>query len=410
MNKEYFSIGEDDTDNNSEESIKRTPIEYKDERRRGQISQFRTIEGGPISYRKKEKSKEKELETNTARDGRNQNQAKRMTRPKDGKGKSKVSDNETETNSNRRGFWSRTKPKGTTETELAQFLGQEDEDETSETEIMKQRERDTKRHERARETRERRAAEAKSTLRARLSLRIDERNKNNEEESEPEAATSAHEMNAKQILKRIKSYTSSEGETENEPENCKKCMRRKARKELIEEMNHWNEDEIKRQDEEEEIEEVNREIKMGYLNLVKRLGIKRTFWDPEMDLINRFCLEYTAQSVLVNEKSMWKSKMSESHEEVYKRLIIRTESLGSPITAGDPGPEAPILLTEVVLGRFRIRSDGTTEAGERLPTLSHNGTMNSKRFKTMVENFYMIRDHQYKNRVDISRHRLDETV
>lgn len=422
MNREYFKIGDSDEESVQLEAHKQIKPVLRDERERKRVSQFRGSNGGPIYYSEEAVKSSGEIIRTEDQDGDSKQQTKMEhgnEHPEELKKMAEMNTDEEGGNTTRKAgkqraseqqrgirFWRTGIEPGTPDEEISEFLGQEKSQAIGRRSIETQTNRNESRYERGRKLREERRKQEK-TRKTELTVDTNEANSRKGAEKDDIGQTSAHELGRNQIKGAIRMHDFDENTTEEETE-CIKCLRDKARKDLIKMLDEENENSIINEMEVEEVEEINREATLNYIELMKKLGIQRVFYKPEIDIINRICLEYTAQSALLNSNKKWRTRLSNHSSEIYAQIMMKINVIGSPVHEGDPGPEKPIILTEIILGRFRVRSDGTTEIGIEVPLLAHNGSMNEQRFKHMMIEFFKQRDYYYRNKIDISRHKLEE--
>jgi hypothetical protein len=151
--------------------------------------------------------------------------------------------------------------------------------------------------------------------------------------------------------------------------------------------------------------EEGREITRQYLKLIDYLELGRIFFDPELEIINRFCLEYTALCAKTEDHSLFKLRSETHFCRVFNALEERTNSIGTPTDRYHPGPEIPVLLTRLVLGEFRIKSDGKSNANINVPLFSHHQRLDARRFERIVTLVFE-RKRYFEGRIDVSRHGL----
>jgi hypothetical protein len=137
------------------------------------------------------------------------------------------------------------------------------------------------------------------------------------------------------------------------------------------------------------------------------LKLPRTFWNPEQELINRYCLEYTAMCVKTMPTGLNLFGTKSHFERVFNSIKERTEALGSPISDERMTPDVPILLTRFFTGQFRVRNNTTTNDPALTILLSHSGHLTLAKF-TAITTLIFNRKEWYYSKVDISRHRLGD--
>jgi len=152
--------------------------------------------------------------------------------------------------------------------------------------------------------------------------------------------------------------------------------------------------------------EEGRETTRQYLKLIEYLGLSRIYFDPELEIINRFCLEYTALCVKTDDNSFFRLGSQLHFKRVFEALETRTNSIGTPTDRFHPGPDVPVLLTRLVLGEFRVKSNGKNNANISVPLFSHQQRLDAKRFERIVTQVFD-RKRYFEKSIDISRHGLE---
>jgi len=145
----------------------------------------------------------------------------------------------------------------------------------------------------------------------------------------------------------------------------------------------------------------------AYLHLAEKLKIRSVYFDPELDVLNRFCLEFTAISMKTLPTGLFSRKSGDAAFRVYHYMDKRANSISTPIDDEPSEPDAPVLLIRLFLNEFRTKSDGTSTIGTNVPLLSHSNRLSLERFTAITKSVFDRRDYFYKN-IDISRHRLDD--
>jgi hypothetical protein len=148
-----------------------------------------------------------------------------------------------------------------------------------------------------------------------------------------------------------------------------------------------------------------RDVILNYYNLIMLLGMKRSFFNPELDILNRFCLEYTSIAIKTDNPGIFFRQLP-SYERVFIHMTKRTESVSTPVSSGPVGPEVPVLLTRVFLNEFRIHNSGVSDIGMFTPIFAHQHRISKDRFKAICENVFSKKDRYFKATVDVSRHTL----
>lgn len=149
------------------------------------------------------------------------------------------------------------------------------------------------------------------------------------------------------------------------------------------------------------------ESNQAYLALLEQIGIERVFINPELDVVNRVCLEYTALCAKTEERWSLIKKHVSHFSRVYDAMTLRMESTSTPIIDTAPSVSTPVILTMLLLDRFRIRSNESVDLESQVPLLSHNHKMGMIKFRTIIRQCFDRRAFFFRN-VDISRHGLDD--
>lgn len=151
------------------------------------------------------------------------------------------------------------------------------------------------------------------------------------------------------------------------------------------------------------------EMTQKYLDLVNLLNIYRTFFDPELEVVNRYCLEHTAICVKTESKSMFVNRAPKPHLRVFQFMEDFISTSSTPLDTEPHGPEVPALLAKLFHGDFRINSKGKNKVGINIPLFSHSHKMTADKFKAITDNVYARKRYFYKN-TDISRHNLEHLI
>jgi len=162
--------------------------------------------------------------------------------------------------------------------------------------------------------------------------------------------------------------------------------------------------------EEHSDEETTKQVREACRKELSSMMIKRVFINPELDLLNRFCLEYISITVRTEQHGILTIfKVTEHYKRVFDFMETRIESVSTPIISQTCGPEVPILLTRLFLNQFRIRSRTVEEQFGSIPFLYHNNKMTLNRFTEIVKRAFN-RKNYYERRLDIARHGLNHIV
>lgn len=152
-------------------------------------------------------------------------------------------------------------------------------------------------------------------------------------------------------------------------------------------------------------DESQRKMINDYLKLIEILRIERIFYNPELDILNRFCLEYTGLCVHTEPKGAFIFKQEHHCSRIYNYMEKRINSTSTPTNESSVGIEIPTLITRLFLGDFRITSDGSSKIDITIPILSHSHKLSLERFKAIVINIFDKKRKYYKT-IDISRHEI----
>lgn len=143
----------------------------------------------------------------------------------------------------------------------------------------------------------------------------------------------------------------------------------------------------------------------AYLHLAEKIKIRSIYFDPELDILNRFCLEFSAIAVKTLPTGVFSLKPGNAVKRVFTFMDKRVNSISTPTDDQPLSPDIPVLLTHLFLNEFRIRSDGTNAIGINVPLFSHSNRLSLDRFDAITRSIFDRRDYFYRN-VDISRHNL----
>jgi len=143
----------------------------------------------------------------------------------------------------------------------------------------------------------------------------------------------------------------------------------------------------------------------AYQALIEKIGIERVFYNPELEIVNRVCLEYTALCASTEPRWSLTSKYHSHFSRVYEAMELRMESASTPIIRSPPSITIPIILTMLLLDRFRIRSNDNVDLETQVPLLSHNHKMGKTKFEAIITQCFN-RKAYFERNLDISRHGL----
>lgn len=147
------------------------------------------------------------------------------------------------------------------------------------------------------------------------------------------------------------------------------------------------------------------ETARSYYTLVCNLNIHRVFFDPELEIVNRFCLEYTAICVKTESHGSFFSRKPVHYERVFKFMNELIDCISTPLDRDPHGPHVPVLLTKLFHNDFRIDSNGENRIGINVPLFSHSHRLSQDRFKSITDNTFG-RKTFFLKRIDVSRHGL----
>jgi hypothetical protein len=142
-----------------------------------------------------------------------------------------------------------------------------------------------------------------------------------------------------------------------------------------------------------------------FQNLAEKLKFRPVFFDPELDILNRYCLEFTSIGAKTMDTSLSFFKKENPISRVYKYMDSRVNSTSTPLDEEPLGPDIPVLLTQLFLNQFRVKSNGMNEIKLLIPIFSHSNRLSEERFAAITRAVFDRRDFFYKN-IDIARHGL----
>lgn len=145
----------------------------------------------------------------------------------------------------------------------------------------------------------------------------------------------------------------------------------------------------------------------SFIKLAERLRIRSVFFDPELDILNRYCLEFSALAVKTKKTNIFGIDKEDVYTRVYNYMDNRVNSTGTPMDEEPIGPDVPSLLSLLFLNYFRVKSDNSSEIGIRVPILSHTNRLSKERFISITRAIYDRRMFFLRN-IDIARHSLNE--
>jgi hypothetical protein len=143
----------------------------------------------------------------------------------------------------------------------------------------------------------------------------------------------------------------------------------------------------------------------GFLTLCNKLRIRSVFYDPEFDIINRFCLEFNSIAAKTDSNSLFQFRKPGAIRRVYDYMDERANSVSTPMDEEPYGPDIPTLLTHLFLNDFRVKSDGTNAFGISVPLFSHANRLSFDRFDAIAKLVFERRDFFFRN-IDIARHNI----
>jgi len=122
--------------------------------------------------------------------------------------------------------------------------------------------------------------------------------------------------------------------------------------------------------------------------LIQDLNLDRIFFDPELDILNRLCLEYIELSKLTLSKS-WISIRSQTHfSRVYQYMKETNTDQGKQAVTSPPPTSKPVVHNELFLDHLRAPSSRIFDPKMPLPHLSHGHRLNEQRFQKIVEGIF----------------------
>lgn len=125
-----------------------------------------------------------------------------------------------------------------------------------------------------------------------------------------------------------------------------------------------------------------------FLLLLDELQMERVFFDPELDVLNRFCLEYTEMCRATLRSSSMFSRTLPHIERVYNYMREETESASTPVVIKAPPVDRPVLHFELFLDHFRASSTRIHDPKVPLPHFTHGHRLTERRFQDIVKGIF----------------------
>lgn len=135
----------------------------------------------------------------------------------------------------------------------------------------------------------------------------------------------------------------------------------------------------------------------NFLKLSETLNLRPAYFDPELDILNRFCLEFESIVVKTDSTSFFTLRATHPIDRVYDYMDKRVNSISTPTVEQPVGPDVPVLLTQLFLNQFRVKSDQTNNINIDVPILSHSNRLSRDRFAAITRAVFDRRDFFYRN-------------
>jgi hypothetical protein len=122
--------------------------------------------------------------------------------------------------------------------------------------------------------------------------------------------------------------------------------------------------------------------------LIEELKLERVFFDPELDILNRFCLEYTELCKRTIAKGLFVLRQAPHYERVYEAMRSSTKDASTPVVDGPPPVDIPMLHYGLFLDHFRASSKKIKDPKVPLPHFTHGHRLTQERFKSIVDGIF----------------------
>jgi hypothetical protein len=143
--------------------------------------------------------------------------------------------------------------------------------------------------------------------------------------------------------------------------------------------------------------------------LIEDLKLERVFYDPELDVLNRFCLEYTELCQQTFKGGLFVMRQTSHFERVYQRMKHATEDASTPVVDGHPPVSIPVLHYGLFLDHFRASSTRIRHPRVPLPHFTHGHRLTIDRYKSIVEGIFRRRLYLASS-VGVSQQSLDDIM
>jgi len=130
------------------------------------------------------------------------------------------------------------------------------------------------------------------------------------------------------------------------------------------------------------------ELNNPFATLLKDLNLERVYYDPELDVLNRFCLEYTELSQQTFKRGFFQIRQTSHYERIFNAMRNVTEDASTPVVDGSPPVSIPVLHYGLFLDHFRATSAKIKNPRVPLPHLTHGHRLTLDRFKSIVEGIF----------------------
>lgn len=122
--------------------------------------------------------------------------------------------------------------------------------------------------------------------------------------------------------------------------------------------------------------------------LIEELNLERVFYDPELDILNRFCLEYTELCQQTLKKGIFTIRQLPHHIRVYDSMRKATEDASTPVVDGSPPVSIPMLHYGLFLDHFRASSTRIKDPKIPLPHFTQGHRLTENRFLSIIQGIF----------------------
>nr|BCD56395.1 hypothetical protein [Lichen partiti-like RNA virus sp.] len=123
-------------------------------------------------------------------------------------------------------------------------------------------------------------------------------------------------------------------------------------------------------------------------DLLQEINCQRIFQDPELDILNRFCIEYVGLCKSTISTAILTFSHTKHYKRVYDYMKNSTKFATTPTIITNPSESLPVLHSKLFLGHFRTSSSRAPEPRVPLPHLEHGHLLTEERFRNIVEGIF----------------------